>query len=477
MNEAQIVKTAGALEQRFQAQAVLARADRTVTWAVRADRLRRLESLLRDESDRLALAIGTDFGNRAVQETALLELFPSLEGIRHALRHGEGWTKRMRRSTNRWFLPASSMLVPQPLGVVGVVVPWNYPILLAAGPLTAAFAAGNRAMLKVSESTPAFGALFAELAQKYFAPEELWVVNGDADVGRAFCALPFDHLLFTGSTAVGREVMQTAASNLTPVTLELGGKSPAIIGPSAHFEKSVERILAGKLLNAGQTCVAPDYVCLPEGSEERFIRHARDWVRSTYPELAGHEAGVRDFTTIINASHFNRLHALVEDALATGATRSVLSQGANDPARRLFQPVVILGAADSSRVMQEEIFGPILPLVPYRSLEEALAFVNARPHPLALYFFERDRRLIGQVLASTASGGVTINDTLLHAAQDDLPFGGVGPSGLGAYHGRQGFVTFSHLKPVFRQSRINAMSLFAPPYGRLFDRLLRVLLG
>ena len=465
------------LEDRFGRQRSLARAEIEVPWPVRRDRLQRLRALLLEHEQEFAAAIAADFGARARQETRLLELLPSLEGIRHALGHTRTWMRPRARHTGRWFLPARSEVLPQPLGVVGIVAPWNYPLLLVAGPLTAAFAAGNRAMAKLSEFTPAFGARFAARAAEYFTAEELWVANGGVELAQAFCALPFDHLLFTGSTRVGGQVMRAASENLTPVTLELGGKSPALIGPSADFPKAVERIMAGKLLNAGQTCIAPDYVLLPEGRVAAFIAAARAFVATRYPGLGDPKAAAAqpDYTSIIDGAHFERLARLVEDAVSLGAERVSLADGAGTPFGRQFLPVVLTGVPASAQVMQEEIFGPILPLMPYRSLAEALAFVNARPRPLAFYLFERDARVIREVLHSTVSGGVCVNETLLHIAQDDLPFGGIGPSGMGAYHGEKGFETFSHYKPVFRQSRLNLMKLFLPPYGRRFDALVRVL--
>jgi acyl-CoA reductase-like NAD-dependent aldehyde dehydrogenase len=475
MNEAQI--PGSALLERFELQLGRARSRAEVPWSVRRDRLLRLKTLLLQKGTLLGEALALDFGNRPIQETCLLEIFPAVEGIRHALAKGRRWMRPRRRSTGRWFLPARSELIPQPLGVVGIVAPWNYPILLVAGPLTGAFAAGNTALVKLSEYTPQFGQALARCAAEFFAPEELWVINGDAALGAAFCALPFDHLLFTGSTGVGREVMRSASANLTPVTLELGGKSPAIIGPSADCDRAAARIMAGKLLNAGQTCIAPDYVLVPETLIPRFVEAAQDHVHRTYPGLGRAGAGSPDYTSIISERHMRRLQDLVTEACACGAQLVSLAPGGDDMTRRIFAPVLLTHVPPTAKVMQEEIFGPVLPLIPYRSIDEAIRFVNSRPRPLALYLFESDSETIRTVLARTVSGGVTVNDTLLHIAQDDLPFGGVGPSGMGAYHGSSGFETFSHMKPVFRQSRINAMKLFAPPYGRGFEAMMKLLVG
>jgi coniferyl-aldehyde dehydrogenase len=446
----------------------------TPPWPERADRLKRLRALMLDHRAEIAAAISADFHNRAVQETELAELFPSVEGIDHALRHGKRWMRVKRRATGLWFRPASSRLMPQPLGVVGIVVPWNYPLYLAVGPMTAALAAGNRVMVKQSEYTPRFAELFAALVRKSFAPDEILVVNGDAEAARAFSALPFDHLLFTGSTAVGHHVMRAASENLTPVTLELGGKSPAIVGPGANFDKAVERILVGKTLNAGQTCIAPDYVLLPEGQQQRFADAARRVFAAMYPSMAGNA----DYTSIVSPRHFARLQELEATAVQQGATAQPLCATAPDAATRCFPPVLLTGVHDGMRVMQEEIFGPLLPVLTYKGTDigEAIAYVNARPRPLALYLFEKDRATIERVMHGTVAGGVSINETLMHVAQDDLPFGGVGASGMGSYHGEYGFQTFSKLKPIFHQSAFNGVGLFRPPYGKTFARMMKLLL-
>ncbi len=440
-------------------------------WPTRADRLRRLRALVMNNRTDIAAAISADFGNRPQQETELAEVFPSVEGIAHALRHGKRWMRVRRRSTGLWFKPAASKLMPQPLGVVGIVVPWNYPLMLAIGPMTAALVAGNRVMLKQSEYTPRFADLFAGLIAANFAPDEITVVNGDAEVARTFSNLPFDHLLFTGSTAVGRHVMRAASEHLTPVTLELGGKSPAIIGPDSDFDKAVERILVGKLLNAGQTCIAPDYVLVPEDQLQRFVDTAKRVVGTLYPNLASNP----DYTSIVSPQHFARLQSLIDEAGQHGAQAIALSDATSDVASRRLPPVLLTQVNDDMRVMQEEIFGPVLPVMPYGSLEQAIAYINAHPRPLALYLFEKSHANINKMMTNTVAGGVSINDTLLHIAQDDLPFGGVGASGMGAYHGEYGFQTLSKMKPIFHQSAINGLSLFKPPYGRTFKMMMRLL--
>lgn len=442
--------------------------------SVRRRRLAALESLLHDHGDDIAAAISADFGHRSVHESQLLELFPSLEGVRHARRQVGRWMAQRRRGVSLWFRPGRARVLPQPLGVAGIIAPWNYPIYLAAGPLTAALAAGNRCMVKMSELTPTTSRLFAELVARHFAPEEVAVVEGDATVAAKFAALGFDHLLFTGSTAVGRSVMRTAAESLTPVTLELGGKSPAIVASGYPLARAAQRIVLGKAFNAGQTCIAPDYVLVPSGSEAQFVAAARAAVDRLYPALAA----TPDYTHIVSPRHFARLQGYLEEARGAGTGTEVLSSSmaAADPLRRRMPPVALVNPDPSLAVMREEIFGPILPVIGYGDLEAALRFVNARPRPLALYYFDDDEARIERVLRHTVAGGVTINDTILHIAQEDLPFGGVGASGMGQYHGRAGFDTFSLLKPVFLQSRLSGVTLFSPPYGRRFERLVRLLI-
>jgi coniferyl-aldehyde dehydrogenase len=433
-----------------------------------------LEGLLRENIGAIAAAVSQDFGHRSIHETQLLEIFPSLEAVKHARRHLRRWMKPRRRSVSLWFQPGRGEVVCQPFGVAGIVVPWNYPIYLAVGPLVSALAAGNRVMIKMSELAPAMAALFDDLVRERFAPEEVCVVNGGAEVARAFTRLPFDHLLFTGSTAVGRAVMSAAAENLTPVTLELGGKSPAIVGPDYPIAQAADRILIGKCMNAGQTCIAPDYALVPARRVDEFIEAARRIVAASYPDPMGSP----DYSSIVNARHFQRLAAYLDEARARGARIASLAPDnvEPDPTTRRFPPMVLLDTPTDCRVMQEEIFGPLLPVVPYGEFDDALAYVKARPRPLALYYFEHDEGRIQRVLKETVAGGVSINDTILHIAQDDLPFGGVGPSGMGHYHGQAGFDTFSKQKAVFRQSRFNAMGLFKPPYGKRFERLVSFLL-
>jgi coniferyl-aldehyde dehydrogenase len=442
------------------------------SWDTRATRLRSLEKLLTEQRGAFAEAINADFGHRPVEETELLELYPSLSNLRHSLKRGRRWMRAKRGLANLVFLPARTTLMPQPRGVVGIIVPWNYPLFLAVGPLIDALTAGNRVMLKMSEYTPRFSALFAEQVARYFKPDEVVVVTGDADVAQAFSTLPFDHLLFTGSTAVGHHVMRAAAANLTPVTLELGGKSPAIIGPGARLGNAAERIVFGKLVNAGQTCIAPDYVLVPRERMAEFIDTARATASRLYPSLGKQE----QYASVVSDRQYERLARLRDGALAAGARVVPLSDAQDIPAKRLLAPVMLTGVNDDMAVMQEEIFGPLLPVLPYDTLDEAIRYVATHPQPLALYLFEQDRSAIDHVLSRTHAGGVTINDTLYHIAQHALPFGGVGPSGIGGYHGEAGFRTFSHMKPVFHQARINGAGMLNPPYGAQFKRMLKLLM-
>ena len=427
--------------------------------------------MLLDNSDALAAAISADFGQRSKAELMLSELWLAKSEIDSALKHGKHWMKPQRRATGLWLRPAAAKVMPQPLGVVGIVAPWNYPILLAVGPLICALAAGNRALIKVSELTPHTAELFQRLIERTFARGQVSVVTGDASVAAAFCALPFDHLIFTGSTAVGREVMRAAAANLTPVTLELGGKSPAIIGPHARFDAAVDSIVAGKTLNAGQTCIAPDYVLVPRGMEQAFVQRARVRVARLYPGFSHN----RDYTTLICARHYARMLGFVDEAIEAGAALHWLTDCAPDASRRQFPPCVLTGVPDRCALMHEEIFGPVLPLVPYDTLDDALRYVNARPRPLAVYLFDEDRRTIERVLHETVSGGIAVNETLLQIACEGLPFGGVGASGIGAYHGYDGFTTFSKMKPVLIQPRFNTRALLLPPYGRRFHAVMRLM--
>lgn len=438
--------------------------------ARRLDRLTRLEAMIADNEQLFAEVIAADFGRRSAMVTRLADVFTTRASIRHAKRHLRSWMRPRSAGVGWAFLPGRAKILTQPLGVVGIIAPWNYPLQLMLSPLCGALAAGNRAMLKPSELTPRFSEALQQAVAKAFAEDEVTVVTGDAEVARAFSSLAFDHLVFTGSTAVGRVVAQAAARNLTPVTLELGGKSPAIIDITADMKLAADRIAWGKLLNSGQTCVAPDYALVPRSLVEEFIAALRQSAIRQYPEIASNP----DYTSIVSDRHFQRLGGLVADAVSRGA-QAIELIGGTDASKRVFAPTVLLGVTPEMTVMQEEIFGPILPMVAYDTSDEAIAYVNRGERPLALYWFGRDQAARDKVLARTISGGVTINDTIVHLAQEDLPFGGVGASGIGHYHGEYGFRALSKEKPVFYQSRFSSGKLLYPPYGVVARRLLKVL--
>lgn len=446
--------------------------DMTPSHATRDDRLRRLGAMLDRDGARFADAIAADFGTRHPIVTRLGDQLAAHGGVRHARAHLKRWMKPRRVATGLTSRPGRSYILPQPLGVVGIIAPWNYPLLLAVSPLTGALAAGNRAMLKPSELAPRFADTIKSSIADFFAEDEVAVVTGDAEVGKTFAGLPFDHLVFTGSTAVGRLVAEAAARNLTPVTLELGGKSPTIVDASADLAVAAERIAWGKLFNAGQTCLAPDYALVPRGKLESFLEALKTAVARQYPTIVQNP----DYTSIISARHFRRLEGLVEDARAQGARVVALTQGEGDAAVRRLAPTALVDVSDAMEIMREEIFGPLLPIVPYDTLDEAIAYINARPRPLGLYWFGEDAVAREKVLATTISGGAVVNDTMLHCLQENLPFGGVGPSGTGQYHGEYGFRQFTKDRAVFVQSRYAGNKMLYPPFTPMKARLAKLLL-
>jgi coniferyl-aldehyde dehydrogenase len=438
--------------------------------SARRQDLQTLQRFVRENKDAICDAISADYGHRSRHETLLAEVVPVVDGITHALKHLRGWMRPQRRHVDRLtFGLASNRVIPQPLGVVGVIVPWNFPLNLSLVPLTAIFAAGNRALVKMSENSRHLARLLIERMPAYFPPEKLRFFDETGGVGMAFSALPFDHLLFTGSGTTGRSVMAAAAQNLCPVTLELGGKAPAVVCDDFALRTAAERILTVKCLNAGQICTTVDHAYVPRALVAPFVALARAIVPVRYPRLES-----PDYTAIIDERAFDRLVQALDDARARGAEVINLLPGgpAFHRATRKIAPHVVVGAPADSLLMQREIFGPILPLVAYDSLDEVIARINAGPRPLALYPFSHDRRRLDTLLANVMSGGVSINDALFHVGQHDLPFGGVGESGMGHYHGREGFETFSKLRPVFHQARWSGLSLLNPPYGRLAERML-----
>ncbi|HVI56485.1 MAG TPA: coniferyl aldehyde dehydrogenase [Luteibacter sp.] len=439
--------------------------------AVRIDRLDRAIGLLVDHAGDIADALRDDFGHRSVQGSLITDVAASIDPLKHAKKHVRRWMRRDPRKVSPAalaLLGARAWVDYQPKGVVGLISPWNFPFNLTFAPLAGILAAGNRAMIKPSEFTPRSSALMQRMIAKAFDDTEIAVITGGSDVGEQFSALPFDHLIFTGATAVARHVMRAAAENLVPLTLELGGKSPAIVGRDADLDLAAKRLMFGKTLNAGQVCLAPDYVLIPADRVEAFVEALRRAVTGMFPSLRGNP----DFTSIVNARHHERLLGYLDDAKTKGATLRVLGPDGEPMDGRRIAPTVVLGADDTMNVMREEIFGPILPLIPYDGIDAAIAHVNAHARPLSLYYFGNDRAEQEHVLARTVVGGVTINDTILHLTMDDLPFGGIGPSGMGAYHGVDGFRTFSHARSVYRQSRFDISAMLRPPYGRTVDRLL-----
>lgn len=419
--------------------------------------------------------MSSDFGGRAAEETLALELAPLLNEIRYARRRLKGWIQPRRASIQPLLWPGAGRIVYEPLGVVGILSPWNYPVYLTLAPLVGVVAAGNHAIIKPSELSPRTAMLIAELIAGLYPSAYVTVVQGGPDVAAALTRLPLDHLVFTGSTRVGRMVVQAASENLVPLTLELGGKSPAIVHPSYDIERAAARILAGKLYNAGQTCVAPDYVLVPEDRRDAFVEAARQRIAGMYPALVAND----DYTRIITSRHYERLQHLVDNARDRGAAVLQINPAGEicNTGNRVFPPTLIADARGDMQVMQEEIFGPLLPIVTYRTLDEAIAFVNARPHPLALYYFDENSRRAASVVARMPSGGVTLNDCMFHVGHAGLPFGGVGASGMGRYHGFDGFEAFSHKRGIFVQRRYSPLALVRPPYGprarRLIDALLR----
>lgn len=441
-------------------------ADPCPTLATRRDRLDRIGRLLKDQGQEICAAVSRDFGHRSMHETTMLEIVPLMGALRHTRSHLKRWMKPERRGRSIEFLQLSNWVQYQPLGVVGVMVPWNYPVFLALGPLIDILAAGNRAIIKPSELVQETSALLSRLICDYFTAEEVAVIEGGVDIAAAFSAQPFDHLIFTGSTAVGKKVMAAAAANLTPVTLELGGKSPTIIAPDYDHDSAARDIVFGKLMNAGQTCIAPDYVLVERGRLDRFVNSVVGEIERCYPRYSS----ATQYTGIVGERAHGRLLDGLRECRERGV-RLVAADIALPQAGRAIAPTLVIDPPVDCSLMEDEIFGPILPIIPYDSLEDAIAFIRARPRPLALYLFTDKGETQRKVLASTMSGNVTINGTLLHVAQNDLPFGGVGPSGIGAYHGFDGFKRFSHARGIAKVRIFNPARLAMPPYGRLTEML------
>ncbi len=460
------------LKTRLDAQKSAFLSDGPPSYETRVDQLNRCISLLVEHETELVNALSADFGHRSREQSSLTDIASSISALKHARTHLKGWMKPERRTVDPWILSlfgARARVEFQPKGVVGIVAPWNFPVNLSFVPLAGILAAGNRAMLKPSEFTPATSAALAELISKRFDATEIDVVTGGPDVGAAFSSLPFDHLLFTGATSIAYHVMRAAAENLVPVTLELGGKSPAIISETADMKLAATRVMTGKTLNAGQICLAPDYVLTPQGKVADFVAAAQASVSTMFPTIKDND----DYTSIVNQRHYERLQGYVEDARSKGAEIVELNpadEHFDQQPHHKMPPTLILNPTDDMTVMQEEIFGPVLPVKGYSSTSEAIAYINANARPLGLYYFGKDDTERDMVLSRTTAGGVTVNDVLFHNAQEDLPFGGIGPSGMGSYHGQDGFREFSHAKAIYTQAKFDVLSIMRPPYGKMFHK-------
>lgn len=429
--------------------------------------LKAVKKMLLDNQQAFIDAMSQDFGHRCEDDSRVGDLLTTVSGINYSIKKLKSWMRPQRKHIGILFQPAKGHILYQPVGVVGIIAPWNYPLFLSLGPLTAALAAGNNAMIKMSEYTPATSTLLAKLMGEIFGPERIVIMGGDASVAAEFSALPFDHLFFTGSTSIGKLVMKAAADNLVPVTLELGGKSPSIIDKSMPIETTVSRFILAKTLNSGQTCVAPDYILCPTQKIDELTKALQKQYQKMFPSIKDN----LDCTSIVNAQQYKRIVSLMDDAKSKGATLVPLVEDESGDEQRKLPLTLILNATDEMEVMQQEIFGPLLPIVGYDELDQAIGYVNDRPRPLALYIFSYDKDFQQQVLFRTHAGGVCINDAAFHVANEDLPFGGIGASGMGAYHGDEGFKTFSHAKSVLTRGRINLAPLLFPPYGKLLHKL------
>ena len=442
-------------------------------YSQRVSDLMALSRLLKENQDALVAAVNADYGNRSAFETRLIEIFGVLEEIRFTIKRLKKWMKPQRRKIDFILYPTSSnRVIPQPLGVVGVIVPWNFPIMLSFSPLTAILAAGNCAMLKMSENSGRLAQLLISITPGYFPPEKVQFFEGGSGRGQAFSRLPFDHLFFTGSAETGRAVMSAASGSLTPVTLELGGKSPAVVAPDFSIETAAGRIMWAKALNAGQICTNVDYLFLPEGREEAFSREALRVISGRYPDI-NHQ----DYTSVIDDRSYRRLQATLDDAMAKGARTVNLFPGQTpDTSLRKFPLTLVFNVSEEMEIMKREIFGPLLPVKIYKDADEVIRFVNGHDRPLAFYPFTSDRKLQDYYIARILSGGVTVNNAMLHVGQHDIPFGGIGASGMGHYHGFEGFQTFSKLRPVFYQGGFNSIKMFLPPYDKGPNRIIRLLI-
>ena len=442
-------------------------AEKRIEWMDRAI------GLLVDHKNEIMDALASDFGHRSKDQTLLTDVFGSIEPLKHAKKNVRSWMRVEKRSPTfpLGLLGAKAEIHYVPKGVIGIISPWNFPVNLTFSPLAGVFAAGNRTMIKPSEFTPASSELMARMFRTAFDETEVAVVTGGPAVGEAFSRLPFDHLLFTGATSIAYHVMRAAADNLVPLTLELGGKSPVVVGRNADMKDVATKVMTGKMMNAGQICIAPDYVFVPEGSGDCFVANAESAVKKMYPTLKDNP----DYASVINQRHYDRLQGYLEDAKKKGAQIVEINPAKEDFSQQphhKIPPTIIVNPTDDMKVMQDEIFGPILPVKTYKGVDEAIGFINGRDRPLALYYFGKDEAERDRVLSRTTSGGVAVNDVIMHVSMEDLPFGGIGPSGMGAYHGLEGFRTFSHNKAVYKQAKMDIGGMLRPPYGDKFRKML-----
>ena len=482
MNAPEQATTAADIEQQMIATLTRQREDYlregVVTAETRIDRLQRGADVLIKYNTKLVDALNTDFTCRPREVTLLTDIGAGIAPMKHAIKHVRKWMKPEKRPTMFPFnlLGGRSRVEYQPLGVVGVIAPWNFPVNMVFAPLAGVLAAGNRAMIKPSEFTPATAELLVEMIHEAYDEKEVAIFNGGAEVGQAFSALPFDHMIFTGATSIARHILAAASRNLVPVTLELGGKSPVVISRGADLEKSIGRIMLGKTLNAGQICLAPDYLMVPEEKLQDVIEAAKAAVTNMYPSILNNPS----YTSVINERHFSRLNDYLAEAQERGQTIVPINPADEDFGSQQgtlkIPPTLVPQPADDLKMMEEELFGPLLPIRTYSNFEETIDYINSKPRPLAAYYFGEDAAEENALISRTTSGGVCVNDVVMHVAQEELPFGGVGPSGMGAYHGQRGFQTFSHAKSVYRQSNFNIGKLggMLPPYSKATENTIKM---
>jgi coniferyl-aldehyde dehydrogenase len=469
MNDSDSIVEITAMEDIFSAQKEAYVTQAEWDLSERKKRLNQFKTAFLANKDALVTAVSEDYGHRSRYDTLIADILPTVAQFNYTLSRLAKWMKPTRRSPGLLLAPASVTIHYQPVGVVGIVVPWNFPINLAIVPLITSIAAGNRAMLKMSEFTPKTNQVLKKIIESVFDSKDVAIVEGEMALSAAFTKLPFDHLLFTGSTVVGKHVMRAAADNLTPVTLELGGKSPVIVAPDIDIKTAVNRIMLGKSLNAGQICVAPDYILCPRAKVDEFVSEYRKEFNRRYPAAMDND----DYTNIVDDRQYARLKSWLEDATQKGAKVETMQSGSScDDKKHRMLPHLLLDTNEDMQLMQDEIFGPLLPILPYDSIDDAICYIKARPHPLALYIMSFDNAIQQKIQRETISGGVAINDTIMHVAAEDAPFGGVGSAGMGHYHGIEGFRTFSKSKTILKQGKFHSTRFVHAPYGNLIQKII-----